>query len=245
MIYFYLEVKMQNQINMADQNTQQVGQNPVNQPVIEPEKPKINYWMVITILMFLLLVIVSLYALNLNKKFTSKNDQVISESPIITQQTAPTNITAVTETPIPAQQKPTYDLITYKSKDYEGLSYSIDIPKNWKVEDQMVYIPSAMSASDPTNKKIFIEISPTTTTDGPTDFTDASSQDAIKRSKRHQFADINGQKMLYTEYDDSAGYTIIAKNNRRYIVQIWGISTNPELITMLQGIIKTFKFLPQ
>ena len=46
MIYFYLEIKMQNQINMGDQNTQQVGQNPVKQPVIEPEKPKWNYMLI-------------------------------------------------------------------------------------------------------------------------------------------------------------------------------------------------------
>lgn len=33
---------MENQINVGDQNAQQVGQNPVNQPVQIPEKPKIN-----------------------------------------------------------------------------------------------------------------------------------------------------------------------------------------------------------
>jgi len=43
MIYFYLEVKMANQVNMSDQNAQQIGQNPVNQPVQIPEKPKTNY----------------------------------------------------------------------------------------------------------------------------------------------------------------------------------------------------------
>ena len=37
---------MQNQINMGDQNTQKVGQNPVKQPVIEPEKPKWNYMLI-------------------------------------------------------------------------------------------------------------------------------------------------------------------------------------------------------
>lgn len=37
---------MENQINVRDQNVQQVGQNPVNQPVIQPEKPKTNYLLI-------------------------------------------------------------------------------------------------------------------------------------------------------------------------------------------------------
>lgn len=37
---------MENQINVGDQNTQQIGQNPLNQPVITPEKPKTNYLMI-------------------------------------------------------------------------------------------------------------------------------------------------------------------------------------------------------
>lgn len=43
MIYFFLEIHMENQINADVQNTQQIGQNPVNQPVLSPEKPKTNY----------------------------------------------------------------------------------------------------------------------------------------------------------------------------------------------------------
>ena len=34
---------MENQVNVGDQNTQQIGQNPAIQPVQIPEKPKINY----------------------------------------------------------------------------------------------------------------------------------------------------------------------------------------------------------
>ncbi len=42
---------MENQVNVGDQNTQQVGQNPVSQPMQIPEKPKINYWMVSTLIL--------------------------------------------------------------------------------------------------------------------------------------------------------------------------------------------------
>lgn len=33
---------MENQINVGDQNTQQIGQNPISQPVQIPEKPRVN-----------------------------------------------------------------------------------------------------------------------------------------------------------------------------------------------------------
>jgi hypothetical protein len=47
---------MQNQINMGDQNTQQVGQNSVNQPAIEPAKPKRNYVLIGAVILACLLV---------------------------------------------------------------------------------------------------------------------------------------------------------------------------------------------
>lgn len=45
---------MENQINVSDQNTQQIGQNMSNQSVQIPEKPKINYWMISTIILAVL-----------------------------------------------------------------------------------------------------------------------------------------------------------------------------------------------
>jgi len=49
---------MENQINVGDQNTQQIGQNPINQPPPVPEKPKINYWMISTIVLLVIMVMV-------------------------------------------------------------------------------------------------------------------------------------------------------------------------------------------
>lgn len=45
---------MENQLNIGDQNTQQVVQNPVGQSVQMPEKSKVNCWMVLTIVFALL-----------------------------------------------------------------------------------------------------------------------------------------------------------------------------------------------
>lgn len=46
---------MENQINVVDQNTQQIGQNPASQPVQIPEKPKFNFWMISTLVSVTLL----------------------------------------------------------------------------------------------------------------------------------------------------------------------------------------------
>src|SRR3972149_7299533 len=46
MIYFFLEMHMENQMNVGKQNAQQVDQNPINQPIAAPEKPKTNYLLI-------------------------------------------------------------------------------------------------------------------------------------------------------------------------------------------------------
>lgn len=45
---------MENQINTGDENSQQIGQNPVGQSVQIPEKPRINYWKISTLILVLL-----------------------------------------------------------------------------------------------------------------------------------------------------------------------------------------------
>lgn len=42
---------MENQMNVGDKNTQPVGQNPINQPVLTSEKPKVSYVVVGTIVL--------------------------------------------------------------------------------------------------------------------------------------------------------------------------------------------------
>lgn len=71
---------MKKQINMGNQNTQQIGQNPADQSISSLEKPKINYWMISTIVLFLGLVISGIYILNLNNKLTVVNQPPISNS---------------------------------------------------------------------------------------------------------------------------------------------------------------------
>lgn len=47
---------MENQTNVGNQKIQQIEQNPVSQPVQIPEKPKVNYWMISTIILLVLLL---------------------------------------------------------------------------------------------------------------------------------------------------------------------------------------------
>jgi len=64
---------MENQTNVGDQNTQQYGQNTINQPSQIPEKPKINYWIILAVLLFIVLVAGgSLFVLNSKNKISSQ-----------------------------------------------------------------------------------------------------------------------------------------------------------------------------
>lgn len=56
MLYFSVEIHMENQLNVGEQNTQQIGQNPISQPVQIPEKPRFNFWIFSTIILAILLL---------------------------------------------------------------------------------------------------------------------------------------------------------------------------------------------
>lgn len=54
MLYFFIVIHVENQINVGDQNTQQTGQNINNQSMQIPEKKKVNYWMISTLILTVL-----------------------------------------------------------------------------------------------------------------------------------------------------------------------------------------------
>lgn len=88
---------MENQINVGDQNAQQIGQNPTNQPPLTPppEKQKVNYWMISTILfacLFLVALGVYFFA------FTSKNKQSDQAVTPTEQSSANSNISPSNQT---------------------------------------------------------------------------------------------------------------------------------------------------
>ena len=67
MIYFYLEINMENQINVGNQNTKQIGQNPINRLVQILEKAKVNL-KVVGVIIFVCLVIFGIGGFYLGKE---------------------------------------------------------------------------------------------------------------------------------------------------------------------------------
>jgi len=95
MIYFYL--------NVGNQNTQQIGQNPISQTVEIQKKQKVNLWMISTLLFTLLfLITASIFAVNYSKM---KNNQ--SYLPTIVAGISQTPTTNQPTTNIPTTNIPT------------------------------------------------------------------------------------------------------------------------------------------
>lgn len=86
MIYFYLEIKMVNQINVGDQDTQQIGENQSSQPT-NSRKAKISYWMILA----LILAVTSatlLGILTVRQKYPNTSGS--QNTPTLTPQSSPT-----------------------------------------------------------------------------------------------------------------------------------------------------------
>jgi hypothetical protein len=69
---------MENQINVGDQNTQQIGQNPVSQTVQTSQKPRVNFWIISTVVVLFFLLLTALYSLYLKDKLTKNEEQLVS-----------------------------------------------------------------------------------------------------------------------------------------------------------------------
>jgi len=113
---------MENQVNVGDQNTQQIGQDPLSQPVATPEKPKANLLMIGGIVLASFIVF-GFGGYFLGKQSPNKNS--VSES----------NLTQVpSPAPSEASEKTadwiSYDITTEPSLGY--MDYLIKVPSPWK-----------------------------------------------------------------------------------------------------------------
>ena len=114
---------MENQIKVGDQNTQQIGQNPINQPVISSEKPKTNYLLIVGIV-FICFVVFGVGGYFLGTKQLSTNNSVSDENlPELTTKPQASN------TPI---QDETANWKTYTNS---LMNYSIKYPSTWFITD--------------------------------------------------------------------------------------------------------------
>ncbi len=77
---------MENQVNVGNQNTQQIGQNPVNLSTPTPEKPKMNY-SVIGAVVLVCFMIFGFGGYYLGKQSSPKQATQVSQTPIPTPTT--------------------------------------------------------------------------------------------------------------------------------------------------------------
>lgn len=122
---------MQNQINAGNQSSQQIGQNPINQPMITPEKHGLNYWMISTIILLFVAVYGSFYVASLRNQLnivnSSQNNQTASQIP---------TIFLPTSTPIPKSQPVVTEQpkVEWTRKQF-ATAWDIEFPKGWEIHD--------------------------------------------------------------------------------------------------------------
>ena len=110
---------MENQINVGDQNTQQIGTNPINQPVVSPEKPKTNYLLIAGIVIACFVVFgIGGYLLGIKQWSTKKS---ISKPSLTETSLSPSN------TPVPDK---TFNWKVYSNTAF---NYSLKYPMNWQI----------------------------------------------------------------------------------------------------------------
>lgn len=112
---------MENQINVGDQNSQQIGQNLVNQTVPVQEKPNTNY-LVIGAVVLICFVIFGFggYYLGIQKSNNSQNNQLPVSSP-----TPSATIETLSTTNPPSEEPVVTPKPTTSSK-------TVTVPANWK-----------------------------------------------------------------------------------------------------------------
>jgi len=118
---------MENQMNVRNQNNQQIGQNPVNQPVMAQEKRKTNYLMISGIVLVCFVVFGS-GGYYLGKQSLSTSQQYTNNQ----NNTTATNMPEASPTqyiPSPSTPPTKASLKTYTSK-LEKLSFQY--PSDWK-----------------------------------------------------------------------------------------------------------------
>jgi hypothetical protein len=123
---------MENQINVGDQNTQQVGQNPVSQPVQIPEKPRINYWMISTIVLLIVAISGGFYIASLRNQInivsSSQDNQPPTQIPTVL---SPTNTPMPTSQPIVTEQPK----VEWTRKQF-ATAWDIEFPKGWEIHEE-------------------------------------------------------------------------------------------------------------
>ncbi|MBU1016832.1 hypothetical protein KJ678_01560, partial [Patescibacteria group bacterium] len=131
---------MENQTNNGDQNTQQIGQNSINQPLSIGEKPKTNFALVATVVLFCFFIfgIGGYYLGRQSIQYSTKEEE---------SKTSPTPVITGTESPI-------------NWKTYQNENVTFKFPSSW-VEKPILIRGSGYTQEfeDPKNKFSFTFLS--------------------------------------------------------------------------------------
>lgn len=113
---------MKNQVDVGDQNTQQIEQNAIIQPTQNPEKSKVNPWIISTVILFFLLV--GTFASSVSKPKTETLDNNVSTI-------TPTGQTTISPTPVSVSS--THDsVLNWKTYTNVFSRYQYSFPYSWK-----------------------------------------------------------------------------------------------------------------
>lgn len=108
---------MDNQVNPDDQNAQQIGQNPINQPVLAPEKSKTNYLLIGGV------VLACFVVFGIGGYFLGKQSSMKPDNRIVENFLSPTNSPVVNQDISPT--------ITSNSNAYLGNGFQVELTKGW------------------------------------------------------------------------------------------------------------------
>jgi len=112
---------MENQINVGVQSAQQIDQSPVSQQVVSPEKPKINYLLIVGIVLTCFVVFgIGGYFLGM-KQWSTNNS--VSEANL----PQPTSLPQASITPI------IDETTNWKTYSNTAFNYSLKYPMNWQI----------------------------------------------------------------------------------------------------------------
>ena len=148
---------MENQINVGDQNTQQIGQNLVSQQVLSPEKPKANYLSIGGVILACFVVF------GFGGYYLGKQSTNLQQNSNNTQSLA--NLITTPDTGIPTTS-PTSISKKIEENTFNNQYFSFVYPKNWSLEN--TYIFEHRSDCDPDtyrclNEKNIVDIRSNTT----------------------------------------------------------------------------------
>lgn len=140
MIYLDLEVEMENQINVGGQNSQQIGQNPVNQTTQISEKPMINY-LVTGLVVFVCFILFGFGGYYLGRRSgQARNTTAINNAVLPTPNliNSPTPQTKLEDT-----------MVNWKTYTNTNYGFSFKYPSEWNIN-----VPPSFEGKHESNKTL-------------------------------------------------------------------------------------------